>query len=205
MIRLQRGPAPYFWTRQQIKSWTQRWLARGCDSRRWQWPQHNKKRLNQTVRDTLRSWHFGKCAFCETPLGQGEIEHFRAKTRFPLAAFVWRNLFLVCADCNQAKREQNHHGCLKPDRDDPEMFLWIDPIILTVQPRPGLTSTMQQYAEKTIALYQLDRPELTQLYRVYLQMVGLHETRLTAAANPSLPFTLLMRSLAHYLQEMQSL
>lgn len=204
MIRLHRGPAPDFWIRQQVKTWTQRWLAQGCDSRRWQWPQHNKKRLNHKIRDALRSWHFGKCAFCETLLGQGEIEHFRAKTRYPFAAFVWRNLFLVCADCNRAKGEQNYQGCLKPDRDDPEMFLWINPITLTVQPRPGLTSAMHQYAEKTIALYQLNRPELTHLYRVHLHMVRLNPAGLSAAAAPSLPFTLLLRSLNQYLDEAQT-
>jgi uncharacterized protein (TIGR02646 family) len=127
----------------------------------------------------MEAWHHGKCAFCEAPLWTGcEIEHFRAKTRYPLAAFVWRNLFLICRDCNQAKGAEGHAGCLKPDREDPTDYLWVDPISLKVEPKPRISEDARQRAQRTIERYGLDRPELSKAYLRYLQMV-FHGTPLT--------------------------
>ncbi len=96
MIKLHRGPAPTIWTRDNIKQWTRQWLDRGCDSRRWVWPQIRGRRLNEYAQESLAPWHHHKCAFCEAPLFSGkEIEHYRSKTKHPLAAYVWRNLFLI--------------------------------------------------------------------------------------------------------------
>jgi uncharacterized protein (TIGR02646 family) len=227
MIKLKRGPAPDFWRRERVKKWTKSWLDKNCESKRWAWPQYQKQKINQPACDALEPWHHDKCAFCEAPLsGHREIEHFRSKTGHPLAAFVWRNLFLICSKCNGKKGDRDHAGSLKPDCHDPADYLWINPISLKMEPKPGISPEARQRAIKTINLYQLDRPELTKLYRLYcLQRVFLagpllhlarlvvqspendaemiaqlpfERARLKALADPSQPFSLMVRSVLEY-------
>ncbi len=194
MIQLHRSPAPDFWTRKQVKKWTGRWLAKDCDSDRWAWPQFKKKGINKYAVEEMAVWHHNKCAFCETPLFSGrEIEHFRSKTGHPLAAYVWRNLFLICRDCNQAKGDSDHEGCIKPDREDPEAYLWVNPILLKIEPKPGISDSYHQKAVETIGLYELDRPELTNLYKYYRKLMseGFGE-------GDERPFSLMIESVSNY-------
>jgi len=149
MIYLKRGPAPEFWTRERVKTWTRRWLAKQKTGGTWSWPQVDKQPLNQHARISMAEWQYGKCAFCETPIGSGaEVEHFRSKAHYPLAAFVWRNLFLACHDCNHAKGEADHAGCIKPDRENPADYLWVNPISFRIEPKYGISDKAQT---KTIA------------------------------------------------------
>jgi len=226
MIHLQRSPAPDFWTRECVKAWTQNWLDKDCESAKWSWPQYQGKKLNQHAREVMETWHYGKCAFCEARLpGKAEIEHFRSKTRHPLAAFVWRNLFLICRNCNEAKGGENHEGCLKPDREDPADFLWINPISRKAEPKPGISQNARQRAWRTIERYGLDRPELIKLYEAYLlesvldghlwpltglisqaqganiqteDQIPLHIAGLQALAEPNQPFSLMVKSILEY-------
>jgi uncharacterized protein (TIGR02646 family) len=212
LIQLQRGPTPSFWTREQVKSWTKRWLAKDCEANRWSWPQYLGKKLNQHAREAMESWHHSKCAFCEAPLSQGWVEHFRSKTQYPLAAFVWLNLFLSCEECNQAKGVGDHQGCLKPDREDPTDYLWVNPISRKIEPKPGISEAGRQRAARTIELFRLDRPELRKLYEKYLlglvssgqvilrtpEQAPLHLAGLRALARPDRPFSLMVKSLLEY-------
>ena len=167
MIHLKRGPAPEFWTRAKVKEWTEHWLAKDCKSDRWQWPQVDNKKLNEYAREAM-PWQYNKCAFCEAPLGKAEIEHFRAKTKHPLAAFVWRNLFFICRDCNSAKGEKSHEGCLKPDREDPLDYLTIDVDSLKIKPKSNITPEAKKRAERTIEVYDLNRSYLIRFFKMYL-------------------------------------
>lgn len=180
MRYLRRGQPPDCWTRQNVKKWTDQWLAKKCEAKPWVWPQYKNKKLNKYVYQNMESWHYNKCAFCEIYLGKFEIEHFRAKTTHPFAAFVWRNLFLICPDCNKAKGTKNHEGSLKPDREDPQLFLWVNPISLKIEPKPGITPDKKQRAEKTIELYDLNRPELTRLYGAYFAQIQSKKDELLA-------------------------
>ena len=192
MIRLHRGSAPDFWTREQVKKWTKRWLDKGCKSDKWYWPQVGGKKINKHAEEAMALWHHNKCAFCEAPLFSGQdVEHYRSKTKYPLAAYVWRNLFLICRNCNQAKGNGEHLGCLKPDRDNPAKYLWVNPVSLKVAPKPGISDEKRECAEKTIKLYQLDRPELAKLYELYLNLFELKESH----ADDSKPFSLMVKSL----------
>ncbi len=173
----------------------------------------------------MEPWHYGKCAFCEAPLaGNSEIEHFRSKSRYPLAAFVWRNLFLICRKCNQAKGEKEHAGCVKPDCEDPTNYLWINPISRKMEPKPGISEEARERAVKTIRCYDLDRAELTKLYETYLlksffpeqlslirliaqtqehkpeaaEQIPSHLDGLRALSNPNQPFSLMAKSLLEY-------
>jgi uncharacterized protein (TIGR02646 family) len=172
----------------------------------------------------MELWHHQKCAFCEAPLlGDREVEHFRPKTRYPLAAFIWRNLFLICGGCNQKKGSETHSGCLKPDREDPAAYLWVNPISLKMEPKPGISEEAHQRAAVTITHYQLDRPELSRLYKDYLYSISrehllpivgfisqtpldqlsaspvlLRITALNALSQPEQPFSLFVKSLLEY-------
>lgn len=223
MIKLERGPVPDFWTRERVKKWTQSWLNKNCESKRWAWPQYKGQKINHPACDAMKDWHHGKCAFCETPLfGHREIEHFRSKTKHPLAAFIWRNLFLICSECNSKKGDSDHTGSLKPDRDDPANYLWVNPITLKIEPKPGIPNEAHHRALKTIKLYALDRPELSKLYKRHWQnltssgpivqwlrfgfnssqdeqdilaQLPFQRAQLQALADPSQPFSLMVRSL----------
>jgi uncharacterized protein (TIGR02646 family) len=174
----------------------------------------------------MTAWHHNKCAFCETPLlEEREIEHFRSKTQHPLAAFIWRNLFLICGSCNRGKGSEDHEGCLKPDREDPADYLWVNPISRKIEPKPGIPEIARQRAATTIVRYKLDRPELKKLYELYLlqEMSGgpflefarlvyrtsdndpepMHQipffrAKLRALNQPDRPFSLMVRSLLEY-------
>lgn len=58
------------------------------------------------------------CSFCDAfPMGcriPYTIEHFRPKTKFPLLAYQWKNLFLCCGLCQQ-KGDAFDERLLKPD------------------------------------------------------------------------------------------
>lgn len=233
MIKLQRGLKPEFWTRERVHEWTKAWLEKECKSDKWQWPQHEGKKLNQHAREAMVKWHYGKCAFCEKPLsdiseeqlsGVGDIEHFRPKTKYGEAAFIWRNLFWCCKECNQAKGEKSHVGCLKPDRDNPMDYLWIDPISRKIQPRPDISMEAQQRAHKTIEIYGLNRIELAMLYKHQLSswiVEPIHSPslgnelflrqrllpllpKLETLAQPNQPFSLFIHSLVKYLTQNQT-
>ena len=194
MIRLHRGASPDCWTRENVKKWTGGWLNKNCESDRWYWPVVEGREINKHAVEAMEPWHHHKCAFCEAPLFSGrEIEHFRSKTRHPLAAFVWRNLFLICRTCNQAKGDDEHKGCIKPDREDPEEYLWINPILLKIEPKPGISASYHRKAVETIGLYKLDRPELTSLYKYYRKLIseGFGES-------DERPFSLMIESVSNY-------
>ncbi len=211
MIHLKRDQAPDFWTRDRVKKWTKAWLARGCESGRWFWPQYDGRKVNEYVCEALKPWHYEKCAFCECQLSEHEIEHFRSKTGYPLAAFIWRNLFLICGACNQAKGSNTHERCLKPDRDNPEDYLSVNYTTLKIEPKLGISDEMYQIALNTIERYKLDRPELTQLYIVHLRVAfggklispadvsfRMNLKQLRGLAQPDLPFSQMIKSLLQY-------
>lgn len=224
MIKLERGPAPDCWTRENVKKWTQSWVVKNNKGTKWAWPQVRGEKINHIACTAMEPWHHHKCAFCETPLdGHREIEHFRSKTRHPGSAFLWQNLFLACRACNEKKGVSAHGSCLKPDHDDPATFLWVNPITRRMEPRPGIPTAARERAEQTIRLYHLDRPELTKLYEAHLLQIFLgrsilsliqavrrpteaepggigaglpfHRSQLKALDDPSQPFSLMVRSI----------
>jgi hypothetical protein len=74
---------------------------------------------------------------------------------------------LICPDCNSAKGGDSYIGCLKPDRDDPVNYLWVNPVSGQVEPKPGISEEEHKEAKTTIGRYGLDRPELKGLYEHY--------------------------------------
>jgi len=103
------------------------------------------------VKQALRMAQHDKCCFCESKLGHaqfGDVEHYRPKasaqqsptdpptTGYYWLAYVWTNLNLSCAICNQrhkrslfplanpARRVSSHHRSADLDAEQP---LFIDP------------------------------------------------------------------------------
>jgi uncharacterized protein (TIGR02646 family) len=125
------------------------------------WATSSAKRI---LSEELRNLAYGKCAFCEGVLGVTtylEIEHYIAKTVNPDLAFHWENLFPICRLCNNAKSDSDHAGSLlKPDVDDPEIVLWLNPDSGELQPKPFIDVAVGVRIERTIELCGLQRGPL---------------------------------------------
>ncbi len=160
MVRLRRCPPPSGLVRYGAL-WTQRWLAIRSGSQDGDWA---TQRAKEILSGELRRLTFGKCAFCEGLLGVTaylEIEHYVAKTLDPAIAFQWENLFPICRLCNSAKSNTDHAGALlRPDVEDPESMLWLNPDNGELQPKPFLDVTDRSRIEQTIELCGLQRGPL---------------------------------------------
>lgn len=104
------------------------------------------------------------CAYCECDI-RGEppkrhIEHFRQRGRYPQGTFDWANLFGSCKRNNSCgvhkdRCRYRHQDLIKPDRDDPELFLQFlsDGSIV---PRQNLSPTDSHKAQETLRVFNLD-------------------------------------------------
>lgn len=99
--------------------------------------QAQEKYKNSTIKNALDSFHYGKCAYCESHVhhvAPMHIEHFRPKSRFLSLTFNWHNLLLSCPACNSPSYKGAHFPnqlqggpILDPCIDDPNehfQFLW---------------------------------------------------------------------------------
>ncbi|PFC37732.1 HNH endonuclease [Bacillus cereus] len=113
---------------------------------------------HEEIKNALLTETNSKCAYCEskiTHIDYGDIEHIVPKSIFPEKTFLWENLTIGCAKCNQSK--SNYYGdtlpLLNPYVDCPEdkiVFMGTIPFA-----KPGCES-----AYFTIKKLKLDRPEL---------------------------------------------
>jgi uncharacterized protein (TIGR02646 family) len=160
LIQLVRPPEPTKLISNRTK-WTTRWTDSLRDTKKIEWATNGAK---LALRDPLLTFTHGKCAFCEGTLNVTsfvEIEHYHAKTVKPELAFEWQNLFPACGICNQRKAHLDHQGrLLKPDVDNPEMLLWLNPGTGELQPHPTLDDVQQARVQETIKAYNLQRGQL---------------------------------------------
>ncbi len=90
-----------------------------------------------------------------------EIEHYIAKTVEPGRAFEWENLFPICRVCNGSKLAIDHGGLLlKPDVEDPEGLLWLNPDSGELEPNAGLDAQTRKRVERTFEICKLQRGAL---------------------------------------------
>jgi uncharacterized protein (TIGR02646 family) len=143
------------------KKWTERWEKKLSEGKTRDWATSTAKRA---VQAPLVEFSRKKCAFCEGTLNLTsflEIEHYHAKTVKPLLAFQWENLFPCCGICNGSKSNLDHEGrLLKPDAENPEPLLWLDPGTGELQPHPTLGAEDAQRVSETIEAYNLKRGAL---------------------------------------------
>ena len=78
----------------------------------------------------LRQVFEGICGYCEE-ICEGEVDHFRPKSRFPALVYEWPNWVFACHDCNQAKwnkwpEEGYVDPCTESESLRPEAYFTFD-------------------------------------------------------------------------------
>jgi uncharacterized protein (TIGR02646 family) len=150
-------------------------------------PFDSKVYTSRVVKTRLRKLFSGRCAYCETELGEsepGDVDHIRPMARaqglketsrdhYWWLAYEWENLYLCCRTCNKYKGNRFPvHGrrapvgargvdLLKEDR------LLLDPCVdapeeeLNFNP-DGTVDGVSERAVATIDILKLNRPRLVQ-------------------------------------------
>ncbi len=119
MIRLHAHPCPLELTPAVQASLTAEFLA---DNSKSVW---NKSYIR---RELLLMSH-GKCCYCECKIDEEskylEVEHFQAKSLYPLLAVIWLNLLPACKRCNGAKGNYDivFFPIIHPVNDNPKEHL----------------------------------------------------------------------------------
>ncbi|EMH3447797.1 hypothetical protein V6H34_004992 [Vibrio harveyi] len=75
------------------------------------WGEDSLLSLRQTIRAHYRIVQSGKCSYCQNPVSlrsasNCHVEHIAPKSKYLNFIFEPKNLCVVCADCNEIKREQ---------------------------------------------------------------------------------------------------
>ncbi|MCW5976625.1 MAG: TIGR02646 family protein [Bryobacteraceae bacterium] len=202
MVRTPRCEAPAACLEDQER-WTRRWQAilRGGDCRDWA-----TKNAKKVLRQALRKLAHGKCVYCESQLEKDtpvEIEHYHPKRIHPERAFDWTNLFPACRLCNQSKVDVDHKGLLlKPDEEDPELFLWFNRTNGQLEPHPTLDFDRErrERALKSIEICGLQRgglceARLERMAHVKILLRDLSEQVRELLLRPELEYKFVIRSL----------
>lgn len=107
MLRLIRPIPPIeldkFFERSRFAAEIQAYYALNEEERMGRQPPMLRRPFPQTVRRSLQEMGHGKCAYCETPLIDAEIDQFRPKSVYPWLSCDWNNLFPACPTCNRLK------------------------------------------------------------------------------------------------------
>ncbi|MEE6185088.1 P-loop NTPase fold protein [Bacillus pretiosus] len=95
----------------------------------------------------------GKCVYCETFLGRignGDVEHFFPKSKYPGLTFEWSNMFFACNTCNSLKKntDPNTFKIVHPSQDNPSDHLKLN--------REGVYIPLTEKGSNTINLFRLN-------------------------------------------------
>lgn len=160
MVRLRRGESPAQLERRK-STWTERWVRISRGDGAGDWATLSAKKA---IAFELRRMAHRKCAFCEGKLeltAYLEIEHYWPKTIRPEQAFDWHNLFPICRICNNTKSDIDHGGMLiKPDVEDPEPFLWLNPDTGKLEASAAVSDAERGRIKQTFELCDLQRGTL---------------------------------------------
>jgi uncharacterized protein (TIGR02646 family) len=186
MIRLRPRPAPPASLTRNKSGWTDRWKQKRSN-RGANWATDHARRI---LIQALSEWAYGKCAFCEScpdATGYLEIEHFVPKSISEELTFEWTNLFSACPRCNRSKGEGEPGGVLiRPDGDNPEEFLWVNPATGELGPAAGLGPQATMRVAETIVAFDLNRGGLMRNRREIYRAIG-RSIRRAAGPRPSGP------------------
>ncbi|MDM8542046.1 hypothetical protein QUF90_13245 [Desulfococcaceae bacterium HSG9] len=162
MNKIERTPAPQ-WLEKKWEEWGKRWAQRYAKTQlgsSFTWYTNQKKSRPELV-EKLAAMTKNHCSFCDAfPMGRRipyTIEHFRPKTKFPLLAYKWNNLFLCCGLCQQ-KGDAFDEQLLKPDEDEYHFdhYFVINWDSGELMPNEGQSADNQMRAQITIQLYRLN-------------------------------------------------
>lgn len=102
------------------------------------------------------------CSYCDaSPLGprlKPTIDHFKPKSKFPLLAYQWENLFISCYIC-QERKDRFDDGLLKPDEAyySFDRFFHINWMNGELEPNPTALEEDKKRAKITIDLFGLNK------------------------------------------------
>ena len=137
-------------------------------------------------RGVLSAAFSGLCGYCEEAT-DGQIDHFRPKSKFPRLVYAWPNWVFACPDCNLRKADQWSSGgyvdpCAVTLPARPEEFFAFDTATGELLPQPGLTVRRRRKALQTIAYLGLNEAHHL---KKRLHLLGLlNEISLTLTARP---------------------
>ena len=131
-----------------------------------------KSYKNPDVKIDLKELYNSKCCYCEDESIDGEVEHFRPKSKYPWLKNDWQNLLWACHKCNNIKSAKlpvakkiavepdNVNVCnekeelimCNPEYINPEKFIKFD--------KTGKINSENEQMKKTIEICKLDRRNL---------------------------------------------
>ncbi|MGA5696766.1 P-loop NTPase fold protein (plasmid) [Bacillus cereus] len=114
----------------------------------------------------------GKCVYCETFLGRignGDVDHFFPKSRYPDLTFEWSNMFFACNTCNslKANKDPNSFKIVHPSQDNPSDHL--------KKNREGVYIPLTEKGSNTINLFRLNslkKAEHNMMQRLFDRMTS---------------------------------
>lgn len=146
-----------------LENWEQ-WGKDYEESKNWSWRVGEKKYKEMT--SLLKQCSKYHCSYCDSyPMGKRNIkdtiDHFRPKTKFPLIAYQWENLFISCHYCQE---KGNKFDELLLKSDDPNYsfddYFEFDKKSGKIIPNNNSSVQSQQRANITIDLFKLNgKPE----------------------------------------------
>lgn len=160
MIKLIRPKTP-IWLQENYKKWGKKWEENHKNKQPWKWFSYQNEQVNHLLLPELKKMSQNHCAFCDAyPMGRipNTIEHFRPKSKYPLLAYTWENLFLCCGNCQQKGEKYDKH-LLKPDKNRYHFDNYFIYNFATgeIEPNPAKSEEHQQCAKITIEIYQLNK------------------------------------------------
>ncbi len=201
MEKITRSESPG-WLKEKWQEWGKDWAVKYAKTKKsssFSWRQHKGNSSKQLV-DELAAMTLHHCSFCDAyPMGRmlkSTIEHFKPKTRFPLEAYKWENLFLCCVIC-QEKGYKYDERLLKPDADTYTFDNYFDINWENGDLFPNVAASPedQERARITIEFYKLNKNGKSKsrkdMFEIYMQLqhpdIDKFPYRFFLKAAPSLP------------------
>jgi len=165
-MRWQRSSAPgelTRWARQLTEEFEKK--RQSDPGHPFRWAQRAGVNLGQLVRTALEHQNHGHCCYCDAyPIGAAgrpEVDHFKAKSRFPGSAYEWANLYLGCSACNSAKADQWKVDLLRSDAADFDFsrYFEVDGATGALLPNRRASPSDQRRARYTIDVFDLDNAD----------------------------------------------
>lgn len=166
MEKINRSPAPDI-LQENYKKWGKEWEIKykKTGSKGFRWRTKNKINSEKECIEKFKGMTQFHCSYCDIqPVRKGQIQptidHFRPKSKFPLLAYVWHNLFLSCESCQNYKQTKFDRSLLKPDRLDYnfDKYFFIDFETGKIMPLPNSKNPEKEESAKiTIDIFGLNR------------------------------------------------
>lgn len=162
MEKIERTEAPD-WLKEKWRQWGEEWAAKYAETKQsstFAWRQHNNKGYDDLLKD-LSDMTQSHCSYCDAyPMGprlRRTVDHFKPKTRFPLEAYKWENLFLCCDLCQERNKEFDER-LLKPDENSYsfDKYFDIDWVTGELKPNRDASPEDRERAKITIEYFRLN-------------------------------------------------